>query len=68
MNKDNYLLERLREGDQKVLEKIYLDYKAEFLLFGRTICEDEEVLLDVYQDSIIALYENVQSGKHTECY
>jgi len=65
MNKDNYLLERLREGDQKVLEKIYLDYKAEFLLFGRTICEDEEVLLDVYQDSIIALYENVQSGKLT---
>lgn len=63
MNKDNYFLERLREGDQKVLEKIYLDYKAEFLQFGRTISEDEEVLVDVYQDSIIALYENVQNGK-----
>ncbi|MCA1763862.1 MAG: RNA polymerase sigma factor [Cryomorphaceae bacterium] len=65
MSKDNHLLERLREGDQKALEKIYLDYKTEFLQFGRSINVDEDVLLDVYQDSIIAFYENVQSGKLT---
>jgi len=65
MNKDNYHLERLREGDQKTLEKIYLDFKTEFLLFGGKINDDREMVLDVYQDSIIALYENVQNGKLT---
>ena len=65
MNKDNYYLERLREGDQKALEKIYLEYKTEFLLFAGKIKDDHEVVLDVYQDSIIALFENIQKGKLT---
>jgi len=65
MDKDNYYLEKLVEGDQIVLEKIYLAYRAEFLLFAGKINSDRDVVLDVYQDSIIALYENAQSGKLT---
>lgn len=65
MNKDNYLLDRLREGDREVLEKIYLEFRSDFLSFAGKIHKDRDTLLDVYQDSIIALYENVQSGKLT---
>lgn len=65
MNKDNFLLDKLREGDQETLEKIYLEFKADFFAFAGKINADREVLLDVYQDSIIALYENVQNGNLT---
>src|SRR5690554_5727713 len=62
MNKDNYYLEKLREGDQRALEKIYIAYKADFLRFAGKIHPDREMVLDVYQDSIIALFENEQRG------
>ncbi|MAC93878.1 MAG: RNA polymerase subunit sigma [Flavobacteriales bacterium] len=65
MDKDNYYLEQLKEGNQKVLDEIYLRYKNEFINFGKKYSQDEETLLDVFQDCMIVLYENVRSSKLT---
>lgn len=65
MDKDNYYLEQLKNGNQKVLDKIYLTYKKEFLFFAKKYTQDEETIVDVFQDSMIVLYENVRKGKLT---
>ncbi|WP_235295370.1 RNA polymerase sigma factor [Portibacter lacus] len=49
-----------------VLDEIYLEYKAEFFLFAKKYNMSNEDLCDVYQDTIIAFYENVINGKLTE--
>src|SRR5690554_138507 len=66
MNKDNYYLEQLKKGNLKVLDKIYLEYKKEFLYFAKKFNEDDEASLDVFQDCMIVLYENVCCGKLSE--
>lgn len=63
MIKDQYLIDRLRQRDLKTLDKIYLTYKEEFFLFARKLNAKESVVADIYQETIISLYENVQNGK-----
>lgn len=63
MNKDSYYLEQLKKGNLKVLDKIYLEYKTEFIYFSKKFNQDEETSLDVFQDCMIVLYENVHYGK-----
>ena len=65
MDKDNYYLEQLKEGNLKMLDEIYLVYKKEFIYFAKKYYHDDESLLDVFQDCMIVLYENVRSGKLT---
>lgn len=50
--------ERLRNNDKKALEEVYLTYKNEFINYGLRFNVDKEDLIDVYQDSVIALYQN----------
>lgn len=63
MIKDQYLVDRLKRNDLKTLDKVYLTYKKEFFLFARTLNTQEEDIADIYQETIISLYENVQNGK-----
>lgn len=63
MIKDQYLVDRLKRNDLKTLDKVYLIYKKEFFLFARTLNAQEEDIADIYQETIISLYENVQNGK-----
>lgn len=63
MIKDQYLVDRLRQSDLKTLDTVYLTYKKEFFLFARTLNAQEEDIADIYQETIISLYENVQNGK-----
>lgn len=52
------LQERLRNGDARAFEWVYNEYRDAFLAFGRGYKMDEDELLDVYQDSVIALFQN----------
>lgn len=65
MNKENRLIEQIQSGDQKGIERIYTQFKTEFLVYSSRFSVSDEDALDIYQDSIIALYENILSGKLT---
>ena len=63
MIEDQYLLDKLKQGDLMALDKTYVTYKKEFFLFAKTFDVSDEDIADVYQDTIISLYENVKNGK-----
>ncbi len=65
MNKENRLVKQIQSGDQKAIERIYTQYKTEFLRYSSRFSIRDEDAVDIYQDSIIVLYENILSGKLT---
>jgi RNA polymerase sigma factor (sigma-70 family) len=60
---DQQLLQALQTAGSQALEQLYVSYREEFIAFARKYKADEEDILDVYQDAIIAFFENIQSGK-----
>lgn len=68
MNKTNdlELFKKLKSGSDKAFKEVYNDNRTLFLNFGRSYAIDESDLLDLYQDSYLVLYENIQSGKLKE--
>lgn len=58
------IINELKQGGGRALEAVYVRYRAEFIqwLQGRLGCE-AELAKDIYQQTILTLYENVQSGK-----
>ena len=65
MNKESRLIKQIQSGDQKAIERIYTQYKTEFLHYSSRFSTRDEDAVDIYQDSIIVLYENILSGKLT---
>lgn len=63
MNKERQWIQSLQNGDTATLDVIYLHYKSGFLAFAKRYPIATEVALDIYHDSIIALYENIVQGK-----
>lgn len=53
----------LKKGDKWTLQEIYREYRTGFLLFATRYPLNEEAILDIYQDAVIALWENAQKGK-----
>lgn len=64
---ENSLIVRLKNGDKKVLEKIYSDYRAGFLAFITSShnCSVEEAI-EIFQYVILSFYENVVDGNFEE--
>lgn len=59
MNKEEFLLqEKLRADDEDALETIYLEYKTAFISYAKKFNLNQDEVLDVYQDAIIALHQN----------
>lgn len=52
----------LKKQDEKVIQDIYNEYRLGFILYANRYKIDKEQILDVYQDAVIALYENAQKG------
>lgn len=66
MIEDQHIIDKLKQNDLTALDKAYITFKKEFFLFARTFSVSDEDIADVYQDTMISFYENVQSGKlHT---
>jgi len=64
MNKPNHLsiIEQLKKGDEKTIHSIYVENKTGFSLFAARYNLPDDDVLDIYQDSIIALCENAKKG------
>lgn len=58
MNDDIALQKRLREDDKKALEEVYLKNRTYILRFFKDYKSLKPQLEDIYQDSIIDLYQN----------
>src|SRR3546814_621456 len=65
MNKESRLIAQILSGDQKAIEKIYTQYKTEFLAYASRFSLNSEDAVDIYQDSMVVLYQNISSGKLT---
>lgn len=60
------LLARIRQGDDRVLNKLYNDYRGRFLgwAMGRYQC-NEDTAAEVYQKAFTILYFNIKNRKVT---
>ncbi len=60
-NDKNQWLQSVLDGDKKALTLLYKAYRKPFVAWLRkyTGCS-QETALDIFQDSVIALYENIQ--------
>lgn len=65
MNRESTIIAQIQSGDQKAIERIYTQYKSEFLVYASRFSVSEEDATDIYQDCVIVLYENIVSGKLT---
>lgn len=56
-------IETIKAGDSKALELLYRAYRREFIswMYNKTGC-DRETALDVFQESVLALYKNAKAG------
>ncbi len=60
MNKSSdFLYERLKDGDETAIVEMYDCYQAEFLNFFKKYDINETSLLDIFQDSIIVIYQKI---------
>ncbi len=61
---DNSLIKALKTGNQEAIGKFYLERKAAFINWAEKhfYCRHVEAI-DVYQDTVITVYENIVSGK-----
>src|SRR5690554_6753794 len=65
MDRENNLIEQIRAGDKKEIEHIYNQHREEFLAYADRFSIQTDEAVDIYQDSIIVLYENIMSQKLT---
>ncbi len=57
-NDDALLQQRLRNDDKIALGEVYTEYREQFLNFAVRYHLDKDVLMDIYQDSVVAMYQN----------
>ncbi|QHI35666.1 hypothetical protein IMCC3317_10120 [Kordia antarctica] len=50
--------QRLRNDDKKALGEVYLSYKVAFVNYAIRYNIDNDTILDIYQEAIIAMHQN----------
>lgn len=61
------MLQAIRAGDETIVNRIYRENREGFLGWARRHYPlEEEVLVDIYQDAVIILYQNVVEEKVTD--
>lgn len=61
---ENSLIEKIKNGDMAILANIYSENRVEFILWVKKSFQcDDESAVDIYQASMLSLYENIISGK-----
>lgn len=60
---DKALIEALKQGNALALKAVYLDNKSAFIGFAKKYSLDQDTVVDIYQDAIIALRDNAINGK-----
>lgn len=60
------MLSGIRSGDNRLISHLYDMYRGEFIAFvHREFSLERDDAIELYQESFIALYENVRNGKLT---
>ena len=63
---EKFLLEQVRSGDERAMEKIYFTYREEFIRWAVNKYNlTEENALDHYQESITIMFEKIINGTIT---
>ena len=57
------LISQLKKRDRNALKEVYKQYKTEFFRFASRYTKADDSLEDIFQDAIIAVYENALAGK-----
>ena len=65
MENEQQLIGEIRRGNERVLDALYTANKVKFIRYASGMLQDTAALEDIYQDAIIAFYENVRTGKVT---
>ncbi len=67
MSSDAELLDGLRGGDEKAVDRLYREYRDKFFQFAgsRYNCGEEDAA-DCFQDAVIVVYKNARAGKLDE--
>lgn len=61
------MIEQIKNGDTKPLVELYILYQEEFIVWSVSkFGIPEEEAKDIFQDTIVAFYNNIISGKLTE--
>jgi len=60
---DKQLIAQLKKRDRNALKDVYREYKTEFFRFASRYTKSDDMLEDIFQDAIIAVYENALAGK-----
>ncbi|MGB0839203.1 MAG: RNA polymerase sigma factor [Chitinophagales bacterium] len=63
---DNFWIAKIRQGDERAIHAIYKSYRKDFInwLQRKTACSEDNAL-DIFQETIMVLYENIRHGKLT---
>lgn len=59
----NDIVESIKKNDTSVIKKIYLENKLSFFKIANQYDIPNDIALDIYQDSIVALIENARKNK-----
>ncbi len=64
--KDNQVLDAIKRGDPKTLERLYDEIRQPFLVWASQLyqCESEDAV-EIYQKAYTIMYMNVRNGKLT---
>lgn len=62
-NREDVLYQQFLSGDETALEKAYLAYKEEFINFFKSYDISTEVVLDIYQDSMVVVFQKFVNEK-----
>jgi len=63
---DQLLFDSLKNGSEAAFTAVYENNRSLFLNFGRKFGLDDTILLDIYQDTYIAFFENIANGRLVE--
>tara|TARA_R110000850_G_scaffold218842_4_gene344363 strand:- start:698 stop:1246 length:549 start_codon:yes stop_codon:yes gene_type:complete len=64
---DTLIIDKIRSGDSEELSKVYEAHRQEFCLWLiKHYGSHMDNALEVYQETIIAFYENIKNGKLTD--
>lgn len=64
----NELKVRFRDDAESTIKSIYDEYKKSFIHFALSKTKDEHLIIDIYQEAIIGLYQNLINDKITTNY
>jgi RNA polymerase sigma factor (sigma-70 family) len=62
MNNEQKIIEQLKVRDHKVLSMVYEQNRPGFILFAKKYQINDDDIVDIYQEAIIALCENASKG------